>query len=170
MLDFIVTGLPRSGTTWLANWLTTDRSLCLHDPYALGPPETWPRDARRFGIACTGVYLLPDVLAAHHGPLVVIERDQAACEAGVTAIGFPPGHMGKLTAALAKVDGWRFRFDDLWIEDEARKLWDVLMPSHPFDVIRYRLLAQMQVQPHMGKWRPDPKTLRDVSNTLNRSA
>ena len=27
-----VFALPRSGTAWLANWLTTDRSLCLHDP------------------------------------------------------------------------------------------------------------------------------------------
>lgn len=163
MLDFAVVGLPRSGTTWLANWLTTDRSLCLHDPFSIGLPATWPRDHRRFGIACTGAYwAMPKVLEG--ATVVVIERDPRDCEASVTALGFPAGLMGELQASLSQTAGYRFRFDDLWIEDEARKLWDVLMPSHPFDVLRYRLLAQMQVQPHMGKWRPDPETLRDVSN------
>jgi hypothetical protein len=170
MLDFIVTGLPRSGTTWLANWLTTERSLCLHDPFALGWPETWPRDARRFGIACTGAYLVPDFLPAQACPVAVIERDPAACEEGVTRLGFPPGHMAALRTELDRVEGRRFAFDSLWIEDEARALWAFLLPSHPFDVLRYRLLAQMQVQPHMGKWRPDPDVLRGVSNLVNGSA
>lgn len=28
MLDFMIIGLPRSGTTWAANLLTTDAVLC----------------------------------------------------------------------------------------------------------------------------------------------
>ena len=30
----MVIGLPRSRTTWMANWLTTTDTLCLHDPLA----------------------------------------------------------------------------------------------------------------------------------------
>jgi hypothetical protein len=59
MLDFIVLGLPRSATTWLANWLTTDRSLCLHDPFAKTLPEQWDAGGKRLGISCTGAYLMP---------------------------------------------------------------------------------------------------------------
>ena len=37
-LDFAVLALPRSGTTWLANLLTTDTTLCRHDPFATAMP------------------------------------------------------------------------------------------------------------------------------------
>lgn len=31
LTPFFITGLPRSRTSWLANWFTWDRSACLHD-------------------------------------------------------------------------------------------------------------------------------------------
>jgi hypothetical protein len=61
----------------LANWLTTDRTLCLHDPFSRQLPEHWPRDHRRRGISCTGAYLLPGWLAQQRCPVFVIERDRA---------------------------------------------------------------------------------------------
>lgn len=30
---FFIAGLPRSRTAWLANWFTTDTSICLHDAW-----------------------------------------------------------------------------------------------------------------------------------------
>ena len=145
-LAFMVLAYPRSGTTWLANWLTTDRSLCLHDPLAYGLPETWPVDQRVRGISCTGSYLLPDWLDHYRCPIAVIERDRRACDASMGVLGLPaPGDMG--TAALDAVNGRRFPFAALWDEAEAAKLWAYLLPQFPFDAIRYRLLRDMQVQP-----------------------
>lgn len=160
MIDFIVLGLPRSGTTWLANWLTTDRSLCLHDPFALGVPEAWPRDARRFGISCTGAYLFTKWLDRQECPVAIIERDTEACDRSLGRIGL--GDTRSLHEPLAAVDGRRWRFDDIWNEERARELWAFLLGEIPFDDIRYRQLCGIQVQPHMGKWLFDPTTYSEM--------
>lgn len=143
-VDFIVLGLPRSGTTWIANWLTTDRSLCLHDPFNQ-LPENWPRDERLFGVSCTGAYLLPRWLDAQNCAVAVIERDPEACEASLAAAGLPG--LGGLPAAISSADGRRWRFSDLWKEDAASELWAFLLPGIPFDALRYRLLRDMRIEP-----------------------
>lgn len=152
-MDFIVLGLPRSATTWLSVWLTTDRSLCLHDPFASGLPEDWPRDARRFGISCTGAFLFPQWLAQQTCPVAIIERDAEDCDRSLHAMG-----MGKtqwLKSYFGEAAGRRWHFDDLWDETKARELWAFLVPDIPFDALRYRLLRDIQIQPHMGKWQCD---------------
>lgn len=160
MIDFIVLGLPRSGTTWLANWLTTESSLCLHDPFALGTPERWPRDDRRFGISCTGAYLFPRWLGQQQCPIAVIERDADACDASLARMGM--GNTKHLHRALASAPGRRWAFGDLWNESAARELWQHLLPAIPFDALRYRVLQAIQVQPHMSKWRFDPTTYTEM--------
>lgn len=161
-LDFIVLGYPRSGTTWIANWLTTDRTLCLHDPFSHGAPETWPRDGRFRGISCTGAYVMPDWLGGYDCPIAVIDRDVDDCERSLRAIGMPDCRAVLPTLAAAR--GRRFAFDDLWHADGAAALWDFLLPEIPFDALRYELLQSMQVQPHMGKWHPDAATMHTVIN------
>lgn len=149
-LDFIVLGLPRSATTWLANWLTTDRSLCLHDPFAHGLPETWPRDHRLRGIACTGAAMMPHWLGGYACPIAVIVRESEDCDRSLYRLGLPD--TGLVQVALNESPGKRFAFDDLWSEHSARELWCYLLPSVPFDELRYRLLRDMNVQPlHPGR-------------------
>lgn len=161
MLDFIVIGLPRSGTTWLSNWLTTDTTVCLHDPFAHLMPEELEgqRNGKRLGISCTGAYLLP-WLKTQECPVAVIQRDVADCAASLAAMGLH-GATGSaatdlLAEKLAEVGGRRWQFADIWIEEKARELWAFLLPGIPFDSQRYRLLTEMQIQPHMGKWTFDP--------------
>ncbi len=151
--EFIVLGLPRSGTTWLANWLTTDRSLCLHDPFATALPEHWARDDRRFGISCTGAYLMPKWLRAQECPVAVIRRDPADCAASLARMGLSLSE--GLVGALAKVDGRRWRFADLWNENTARYLWAFLLPGIAFDAIRYRQLREMRIEPRTTEWNLD---------------
>jgi hypothetical protein len=156
VIRFIVLGLPRSGTTWLANWLTTDLTLCLHDPFADSMPNKWPRDGRRLGISCTGAYLMPDWLAQQHCPVAVIERDPADCAASLGA------DVSGLKSALDAVHARRWQFDALWREGSALALWRYLVPGVPFDKLRYRLLREMQVQPHMKKWTPNMDVIGEL--------
>lgn len=158
-VDFIVLGLPRSGTTWLANLLTTDHSLCLHDPFRM-LPEQWPRDGRTFGVSCTGGYLMPKWLDVQTCPVAVIERDPAACDASLARMGL--GAVGVLAPELDRVKARRWRFADLWNEERARELWAYLLPDVRFDAVRYRLLRDMQVQPHQRTWTPDASVLREL--------
>lgn len=145
MIDFAVFALPRSGTAWMANFLTTDRTLCLHDPFAAAMPEHWDAGGRRLGISCTGSYLFPRWLATLDCPIAVIERDPDECEASLKAAGLP-GDVGMLKRALDAVDGRRWRFSDMWNEDKARELWAFLLPHVPFDAQRHRLLLDMRVE------------------------
>lgn len=160
MIDFIVLGLPRSATTWLSVWLTTDRSLCLHDPFATQLPEDWPRDARRFGISCTGAYLFPKWLARQQCPVAVIERDRESCDRSLHRIGM--GDVSRLLDSLDEVEGRRWRFEDIWDEEKASELLAFLLPGIPFDAVRYRQLRDIQIQPHMGKWRFDESIAREM--------
>lgn len=165
MIDFIVIGLPRSGTTWLANWLTTDTTVCYHDPFAHSLPEQLDGHGKRLGIACTGAYLFPDWLAEHACPVAIIERDPGVCDASLQAMGLPP------TTALRKrfyaARGRRWSFDDIWNETKARELWAFLLPGIAFDAVRYRLLGEMQIQPHMGKWTPDQRITDELIRRLD---
>ena len=158
MMDFIVLGLPRSGTTWIANWLTTDRTLCMHDPFSYGMPETWARDERRFGISCTMAHFFPDWLERFDCPVAVIERDTMACMVSLDEMGLgnDTKRMSVIKASIDRVYGRRWQFDDLWNEETARNLWDFLLPGISFDTLRYRQLRNMQVQPYMPRWEMKP--------------
>lgn len=144
MMDFAVFALPRSGTAWVANWLTTDKSLCLHDPFAAAMPERWEANGR-FGIACTGSYLFPKWLHTLDCPIAVIDRDPDDCAASLRANGLPDG-IEPLKQALDAIDGRRWRFSDLWDEEKARDLWAFLLPGIAFDAQRYRLLRSLRVE------------------------
>ena len=158
-LDFMVLGLPRSGTTWLSNWLTTDRTLCLHDPFSRALPERWPKDHRRRGISCTGAYMLPKWLAKQHCPTVVITRDRAACDASLAKMGLP-AITDDMVAALDAVQAPRVAFADLWNEAAAMRLWKRLVPGVAFDAPRYRQLRELNVQER--NWTPDWNVMREV--------
>lgn len=161
MIDFAVIGLPRSSTTWLANWLTTDNSLCLHDPFATALPEQWDAGGKRLGISCTGAYLMPDWLNAQDCPIAVIVRDPADCDASLARLGLPATD-DRMRGLFAKARGRRWSFDDIWNESKARELWAFLLPGIPFDAQRYRLLSAMQVQPHVAKFRVDFHVLQQL--------
>lgn len=160
MPDFIVLGLPRSGTTWLANWLTTERSLCLHDPFATRLPEDIEaeRDGRALGIACTGAFLMPTWLRAQRARVAIVEREPAQCDESLARIGLPSA--APLLRDFAAAEGRRWRFDQLWLEDDARALWSYLLPDVPFDAARYALLREMRIEPRT--YTADPVVLDEL--------
>lgn len=160
-LDFIVTALPRSGTTWAANWLTTDTSICLHD--ALGDYSTEELDARtnkikRQGIACTAAWMWQDWLQNHKGKVLILERDTAEVNASLVTLGLPP--LKKHVVDWFKsTKGVRIPYTALF--DAPDEVWAYLMPGVPFDKERHAELKKMNVQPTGSVLVPDAaKTVR----------
>lgn len=93
--------------------------------------------------------------------MAVIERDAEDCDRSLRAMGM--GCTQDIAEAFARSDGRRWRFDDIWIESKAHDLWAFLLPGIPFDAIRYRQLRDIQVQPHMSKWRFEPSVFDEMT-------
>lgn len=152
MMDFIVTGLPRSGTTWVANWLTTDDTMCIHDPlykYGLDQLDTIETN-KRLGISCTGIWRFPKFLKAHPARKLIIHRlldevnDSLANEMGVPTIGEADAE------SLSSIYGMHVFFPDLFNPVIAKEIYEYLLEK-PFDAERYTYLVEMNVQPNFNK-------------------
>jgi hypothetical protein len=105
--------------------------------------------------------MLPAFLAEQSCPVAVIERPPTECDESLHKAGLSSTteHMREM---LATVSARRWAFADVWQESKARDLWGYLLPGVKFDAQRYRLLSEMQVQPHLGKWIPDEQVLTEI--------
>lgn len=162
-MRFAVVGLPRSGTTWAANWLTSDGVLCLHDPMAdYAPGELMEKDfGRPWGVSCSGLWVFDGLLASisKRVPVVVLERDPDESNAELQRIGLPalPPWMHE---RFKWAPGVRVPFGALWDESGARMIWSLVRPDAPFDVVRWRMLRDIQVQPIVDRMRVCDGTVR----------
>lgn len=164
-MKFAVFGLPRSGTTWAANWLTSDGVLCLHDPIEHhAPADVLGLDlGRPWGVSCTGLWAFAGIAeaVARRCPVVILERDPAESAQLARGIGFdlPDEIHAAIHARFAKLPGVRVPHSDLWTEEGARRVWGILRPDAPFDVWRWRMLKDMQVQPILERVQICPETV-----------
>lgn len=150
MIDFMVLGGPRSMTTWVANWLTTDTTICLHDPlleYTTATLERLTfRGGKRFGISCTSATLYPDWINQQTCPKVVLVRDVREINNSLRALGLVELIPSRHEARLAAVKKAMFiPYDDLLGLGCAAAVAKHL--EVPFDLDRYDLLRQMRVEP-----------------------
>lgn len=154
----MVIAAPRSGTAWAANWLTTESSLCLHDPLFEHHLDSWDQilSSRRLGVACTGVALFAEYLRTHTAKKVVLHRDLKEINASLELMGLWP-----LTAqwqgALEQVEGLHVDWRELL--DNPEPIWTHLMDS-PFDQARHAILRKFNVQMDFEKVNPNPVTVQ----------
>lgn len=144
-IEFMIIAAPRSATTWCSNWLTTDTTLCLHDPLwtrcydeldAIGSPKT-------LGIACTGIALFPEWVNAHPARKVILRRDLVEVDASLVKIGLPPcGHAWE--GVLDKIHGVHVAWTDVF--DRPQPIYEYLL-DRPFDPERHAALREMNIQP-----------------------
>lgn len=163
-VKFMVIGLPRSATTWMANWLTTNDSLCLHDPFSNMFPEDLDKyhTAKTLGISCTGAYMYK-WFQKQTCPCVIIERNMKDVNHSLLKIGLTKMPVFSIDL-FNQAKGKRYSFDSIWKEQSAKEMWNYLLPLFPFDVERYRSLSTMNIQPHFGKW----KMNNSITNELLR--
>ena len=145
---FCVFSLPRAGSTWVSNWLSSGSSICWHDPIATAGPkeiEHWASwQDRPAGICCTGTWL--DASWRPQVPILLLERDRDAVNRAMTAKGLPelPGWVFERWAELPYD---RVTLPQLMNERIARRVHSKLLPSLAFDLARYHELQRMNVQP-----------------------
>lgn len=149
MISFMVLAAPRSGTAWAANWLTTEVSLCLHDPLFEVHYEQLDElsydGMREIGIACTGAALFPDWVAQHPARKVILHRDVKEINVSLHGIGAPPLQR-EYPAALQRIPGLHVDWRNLFSESGARQIWQHLLPTVTFCSTRFDQLKKLNVQ------------------------
>ncbi len=169
-LDFIIVGLPRSGTTWASNLFTTEHSICWHDAMGHSLPEEMDAkvSSKKYrGISCTAAWLWKDWFEYHPAPKIILERNPKEVNDSLIELGLPP--LGDDDFALFKrLKGYRMPYTDIF--DNPKSIWEYLLPEVPFDAERHAELALMNIQPVDRVQVPDAefvkKALLDLQNRL----
>ena len=143
----MVIGLPRSGTAWMANWLTTERSICWHEPlwdHTLEELDALPMSGL-FGIADTQLMLDPDRVNAHPAKKLIIHRELRDVNLSLNKAGIPGVMRDEHRWRLDDIGGFHITFKDLWNVERFRPAMEWLTPL-PFDAARYATLRGLNVQ------------------------
>lgn len=142
MIDFMLLAAPRSGTAWCANWLTTDMSLCLHEPLARWKPEDLDRieSAKKLGIACTTLALQPAFVNAHPARKVILHRPADEVQASMAALRISGSYDHQ---ALDRIQGMHCDWREIFLAPEG--VYTYLL-QRPFDAERHRELLAFNIQ------------------------
>lgn len=164
MIRFMVLSAPRSASTWVANWLTTEKTLCLHDPVMEHSPaefDALPCD-RVLGIACTGLALLADFVNAHAARKIVVHRDLIQVNKSLTSIGLWPLGSTWMRKPLEDIDcetAYHVHYQDLFEPARAKVIYEYLL-EQPFDAPRHEQLCAMHIEPNFEALRLKPERAR----------
>jgi hypothetical protein len=166
MIEFMVLGLPRSGTTWAANWLTTDQSLCLHDPlneYHYNDIDKIESYGRRLGVACTGLYLWTDWLNKHPARKVILHRPVGEIKYSLREHGI---HLKIFKPQLLhRIEGFHVDWRDLF--NNPKPIYEFLL-KRKFDPLRHEFLNTYNVQVDFNKTKKDMQLLNTLLNESKR--
>ncbi len=158
MRNFLITGLPRSRTAWMAAFMSTCRVLCRHEPLkALSSIKDMPSvmlsdNHTHVGASDSGAGLfLPWIMANMPMPVLVIERDLRDVQLSMSTIGFPIGDA--LEQLLCELRAYRNHPDVMWVAfdslNEKRtmlKIWEHLVPGLQFDNDRFELFRELNIE------------------------
>lgn len=153
-ISFMVLAAPRSATTWISNLLTTDHTICLHDPlleYERHQLDQMTIPNKRVGIADSALLLHPDWLEKHPAKKILLWREPQEVNKALNVLGLreiEPGIHAKRIQALprgVKQFYWATIFDHR-IASEICRFFDV-----PFCRHRFEELKKMNVQPQFNR-------------------
>lgn len=165
-VEFMVVSAPRSGSAWAANWLTTARALCVHDPLWYRHFSEWDEIAcdRKLGVACTGIALFPAFLEGHPARKVIVHRDLGAVNGSLEEAGLPhlPAAWGY---ALDHIRGMHIEYEELFDARQASRVYAYLT-GEPFDAPRHAELCRLNVQLNLRKVHPDRKAARRLLSEM----
>lgn len=140
---------PRSASTWASVWLTTDTTLCLHDPLWQRPYDELDaiQSSKMLGVACTGLALFPDFVNAHPARKVILHRNPDEIDASLDKIG-----MSSIKATwdgvLERISGIHLDWTDMF--ERPKYIYEYLL-DRPFDAERHAQLREVNMQPAFAK-------------------
>ena len=148
MIEFMLIAAPRCGTTWAANWMTTDTTMCLHDPlYKHHYTELDDiKSGKVLGVSCTGLYNFPSWVNSHPARKVILHRPLNEINVSMAAIGLPTISASDVVR-LDQIEGlhldWRALFDD------PKPMYEFLTWKE-FDAERHAELKDIEMQPNFA--------------------
>lgn len=164
MIEFMLISAPRCASTWAANWLTTDNTLCLHDPL-----NDWHytdldglESAKRLGIADTGVFRFGGWLNAHPAKKVILHRPLDEINASLSDIGLPPISYDEWSM-LDDIDGVHCCWRDLFTKPAP--IYEFLTGKR-FDAERHAELCLIEMQPHFHGLTLNPEVTKRLRGEL----
>lgn len=176
MVDFMIVALPRSGTTWAANFFTEGKSICFHDPLYRTHYEDWDRELPKrapagatVGVSCTGIWRWADWLNDHPAKKLILRRDFGEIQQSMREIGLPPLEQSA-EAAIEHVLGMHVQFSELFDPVSCGALWRHLLGDRPFPLHRHRELIDIEMQPKFSGLSVGPEVTRRLVEELSRAA
>ncbi|MGZ5799243.1 MAG: hypothetical protein ACXWJZ_01260 [Burkholderiaceae bacterium] len=167
MIEFMVLALPRTATTWCANWLTTDTTLCLHDPLFTHKHDEIDNvyTSKKLGISCTAMAFYADFVNKHPARKVILHRDQQEIDASLVAIGLTamPKHS---RGALDKIEGLHVHWQDIF--KNPQPIYEYLLQK-PFDAERHAQLVEMEIQPNFEGLTVGKETTRKLIEDIKKA-
>ena len=154
-MKFQVIALPRSATTWAANWLTDNDAICYHDPLSYKTPQelTAFKPAFDWGISCSSSWIAPNWLDSYDCPRIILERDHSEIDASLTVLGLPV-LTDEMYDKFYSLAGPRIHYTDLFDPICAKEIWKYLRGTE-FNEERHKILCEMHIQPDFEKWQPN---------------
>lgn len=158
---------PRSGTTWASNWLTTDNSVCLHDPLSRVHYSDWDfiRCNKTLGISDTGIAVFDKFVNLHPARKVILHRDRREIDSSLNSLGVP-----SLTniwdGALDKIEGMHVHWLDIF--NNPKPIYEFLLQKE-FDAERHALLKEIEMQPKWSGLTINKEVTRKIVNEIMES-
>jgi hypothetical protein len=143
-MRFIIGGLPRSGTTWLSAFLSTDDCLCLHDPsvdQSLEELTSWTG-----GICDTGIWYYTNWCRSNTDKFILIDKDVQEINKSLGKRSLPE-IPPNLVTTFHGIEVKRFYFELLFTEEGMRELWEFIYPEKEFSLGRFNLFKGMHISP-----------------------
>lgn len=145
MIKFIIGGLPRSATTWLSVFLTTDDCVCLHDPSSTMTKEQL--ESWTGGICDTGIWYLDEWCKKNTDKFILIDRDISDVQNALKQKGLPKLPTWVTTKFISVEPNQRYFFEVLFEEEIAKEIWEYVYPDKPFNVERWSHLKSVYMSP-----------------------
>lgn len=155
-MPFFITGLPRSRTAWLANFLTWDGTMCGHELMFGLTKETYADELSKWSGAAETLLPIrwPEIEAVlDSSPVIVIQREPHEVAASLRRLQVAKADLatewmqGRLETFIQRFpNAVVFPYRSLTREDTLQMIWQHCTGKPAQPVNRVRMLAQFNVQ------------------------
>lgn len=152
MNNYFITGLPRSRTAWLANFMCSGDSFCFHEGLrGCKTPEDFEAKLNTghcfTGNSDSGQMFMRTLMSRPDAPVLIVERDIHEVIDSLADIGLYNGDVRLLLVEMSRqmhrIKGMRVKFDE--IPGALEDIWTYLVDL-PFDKQRAEQLNTLNVQ------------------------